>query len=89
MATTGAAPGRADLRPTDLPPGTGHPGLDGPPRLGADCSSSSLSAADAIAEIPDVKTALAGARDIVAELLAKNAEIRALVRKACGIALCK
>jgi uncharacterized protein len=31
-------------------------------------------------EVPDVKTALAGARDIVAELLAENADARAKVR---------
>ena len=36
---------------------------------------------DAAKEVPDVKVALAGARDIVAELLSEKAEVRAALRK--------
>lgn len=35
---------------------------------------------DAAKEVPDVKTALAGARDIVAEKIAEDADVRAMVR---------
>jgi len=38
---------------------------------------------DVAKEVPDIKTALAGARDIVAERVAEDADIRALVREAC------
>ena len=38
---------------------------------------------DVAKEVPDVKAALAGARDIVAERVAEDAELRALVRDAC------
>jgi uncharacterized protein len=37
---------------------------------------------DAAKEVPDVKAALAGARDIVAEAIAERPEVRALVREA-------
>jgi uncharacterized protein len=37
---------------------------------------------DATKEVPDVKAALAGARDIVAEAVAEKAEVRAVVREA-------
>jgi len=38
---------------------------------------------DVAKEVPDVKAALAGARDIVAERVAEDAELRTLVREAC------
>jgi uncharacterized protein len=38
---------------------------------------------DAAKEVPDVKAALAGARDIVAERVAEDPEVRAMVREAC------
>ncbi len=50
--------------------------------VAGDPSAEAAGFVDAVKEVPDIKAALAGARDIVAERMAEDAEVRALVREA-------
>lgn len=52
------------------------------PKVG-DPAAEAAKFVDAAKEVADVKAALAGARDIVAERIAEDAELRTLVREAC------
>jgi uncharacterized protein len=55
----------------------------GPAEAVGDPAAEAAKFVDAAKEVADVKAALAGARDIIAEKIAEDAELRTLVREAC------